>query len=59
MDKSNRKLKILYRIKANTSAISHDKLHIPPIKVLISKPAKLKTKARAKQKRYTFQKMEV
>ena len=39
MDQNNRKLKILHKcIKKNTSTIWQHLLHIPPTKLLISKP---------------------
>ena len=55
MDKNNCKLKILYKwIKANTSAIWHHMLHIPPIKILISQTLKQTKKTRATQKSLPF-----
>ena len=56
MDKNNRKLKILYKcIKA--SAIWQHMLHIPPTKVLISKPIEqTNKKTRAIQKRLPLRK---
>ena len=59
MDKSNRKLNILYKcIKANTSAIrQHNMLHIPPTKILIPKPLKNKTTKKATQKSLPFEKL--
>ena len=54
MDKNNHQLKILYKcIKANTSAIWQQMLHISPTKY--SSPNHLKKETRATQKKPTFQ----